>query len=193
MDENIIITGFMGTGKSTVGPVVADMLNMRFVDMDPIIEARAGMTIPEIFEKRGEKIFRVMEGVVCHDLAKERGLVIATGGGALLDPGNRNVLGQTGLIICLTASLETILQRLADATDRPLIATPDQARQIKALIDWRKPYYDALPAHVDTTGLSVPEAANRVVETWRRWKQQQKQARVEEQQLERDFKSRTRE
>lgn len=189
MDENIIITGFMGTGKSTVGPLVAEKLNFRFADMDPLIEQRAGMTIPEIFEQRGEKVFRVMESVMCRDLAQQRGLVIATGGGALIDANNRNVLGETGLIICLTASLETILQRLADATDRPLIATPDQARQIKTLIDWRKPYYDALPAHVNTTGLSVQAAANRVIETWQSWKLQQKRAQLEEKRLERDFES----
>lgn len=167
MKANLVLTGFMGTGKSTVGPLAAARLGMRFVDMDPTIEARLGMTVTEIFAARGEAAFREMETALCHELAQARGLVIATGGGALVNPVNRALLGATGLVVCLTCAFETIMARVGTATDRPLLAGDDRAARIRALLDARAPVYAALPAHVDTTGLTPDQVAERVVALWR--------------------------
>jgi shikimate kinase len=164
--HNLVLTGFMGTGKSAVGPLVAGRLGMRFVDMDPTIEARTGLTVSEIFRARGEAAFREMEAALCRELAAQRGLVIATGGGALLVPANRAALGATALIVCLTCAVDEILARLARAADRPLLEAADRAARVRALLEARAPVYAGLPAHVDTTGLTPPQVAERVVELW---------------------------
>lgn len=164
---NLVLTGFMGTGKSTVGPRVARRLGMQFVDMDPLIEERAGMRIAAIFEAQGEAAFRALETALCHELAQQRGMVIATGGGALLNPTNRALLGSTGVIVCLTGDFETIMARVGPATDRPLLDADDRAARARALLEARAAAYAALPHHVDTTGLTPDEVADRVVRLWR--------------------------
>jgi len=173
MRENLILTGFMGTGKSTVGPMLARRLGMRFVDMDPTIEARAGMTIAAIFETRGEAIFRQMETALCRELAARGGQVIATGGGALLNPVNRAVLGANGLIVCLTADVDALVARLESVTDRPLLAGGDRAARMRALLEARARAYAALPAHVDTTGLTPETVTDNIVAMWRLWEARQ--------------------
>ena len=120
--KNIVLTGFMGVGKTTVGEILARKLNRRFVDMDVEIEARAGFSIPQIFRRHGEAGFREVERRLIHELALQHGLVIATGGGALVDDEMRQMMGRHGLIVCLTASREEIRSRLAQNQDRPLAA-----------------------------------------------------------------------
>ena len=166
MKHNLVLTGFMGTGKSTVGPLAAARLGMQFVDMDPVIEARVGMAISAIFATQGEAAFREMETALCHELAQGRGMVIATGGGALLNPVNRALLGATGLIVCLTCDAETIMARVGRATGRPLLDAEDREARVRALLAARAPAYAALPAHVDTSDLTPAEAAERVVQLW---------------------------
>ncbi|MCS7040296.1 MAG: AAA family ATPase, partial [Caldilineales bacterium] len=111
---NLVLTGFMGTGKTAVGRAVAARLGRPFVDMDEWIARRAGMSIAEIFARQGEGAFRAMEAELVRELAGQRGLVIATGGGALVDPTNRETFCRTGLVICLTASVEAILARVGE-------------------------------------------------------------------------------
>lgn len=119
---NIILTGFMGTGKSTVGRILAGALDYNFEDSDQIIEARAGMTIPEIFQQKGEEAFRRMESEVAMELALRQGQVIATGGRLMLDGANAATLGGSGMVFCLKATPEEILSRVAaDDNDRPLL------------------------------------------------------------------------
>ncbi len=140
-NENILITGFMGTGKTTVGRSLADRLGREFVDTDEIIAHRAGRSIADIFAEEGEARFRAWEATVARELAGRRGLVIATGGGLMLDPANAATLGATGPVFCLTASPAHILERIgAEAGRRPLLSD-DPAGRIRALLAQREAAY----------------------------------------------------
>jgi len=158
-DANVVLTGFMGTGKSTVGRLLADRLERSFVDIDEQIVARAGCSIPEIFAERGEVGFRRLEGEVCRDVAGRGGLVIATGGGALLDAEVREAMEATGTIVCLRCDVDEILRRLNGAFDRPLLgkAFGDPRCRIEQLLTERAEGYNALYHHVDTT-VRAPDA-----------------------------------
>jgi len=165
---NLILTGMMGTGKTTVGRAVAKRLGRPFVDMDQVIEARAGRSIADIFTYEGEAAFRAIEADLCRELAGRGGLVIATGGGTLVDGDNRRTLASSGLVICLTADVETILRRLDGLADRPLLETPDRRARVGALLEAREAAYAALPHHVDTTNLTAVQVAERVLALWQR-------------------------
>ena len=161
--RNLILTGFMGVGKTTVGRIVARRLDMIFVDTDAAIEARAGCTISDIFAERGEPAFRELEAVVCAEEAGRAHQVIATGGGAVLNPQTRDALEEGGLMVCLTAGLETLVGRTRRSSDRPLAG--DQAR-MAALLAARQAVYDSLPNHVDTTGKAPEQVAAEVIALW---------------------------
>ena len=124
--DNIILTGFMGTGKTTVGRALADRLGWRFVDLDDRIAERAGKSVPAIFEEDGEAAFRDLETAVCRQIASERGLVVATGGGAVLRAANREALEKAGTVICLEATPDTILERVGAGNDRPMLGEGDR-------------------------------------------------------------------
>ena len=142
IDQNIILTGFMGTGKTTVGRLLAARLGCAFVDTDEVIVARAGKPIADIFHNEGEARFREMEAAVAEELAGRRGLVIATGGRLLLDPDNAAALGATGPVFCLTAAPEAIMARVAaDAVRRPLLDVADAAHRVQALMQQRAAAY----------------------------------------------------
>jgi 3-dehydroquinate synthase len=160
---NIVLTGFMGTGKSSVGREVARRLGWSFVDMDDEIVARAGKPISDIFQKDGEAAFRALEAEVCRDLSRQRGLVIATGGGALIDPGNRRLMIAAGPVFCLGCAPDGILERLAGAQDRPLLDVEDRRVEIERLQSARQEAYAAIPRQIDTTQLTVGEIAERVI------------------------------
>ena len=164
-DRNVVLTGFMGTGKSTAGRLLADRIGRPFVDVDTEIAARAGCTIPEIFAERGEAGFRMLEGEVCRDVAGRGGLVIATGGGALLDAGVREALEATGTIVCLTCGVDEILRRLDGALNRPLLGRSfgDPRRRIERLLAERAEGYAALPHHVDTAGRAPTAVVDTIV------------------------------
>lgn len=160
---NVVITGFMGTGKSRVGLEVARRLGREFLDMDTLIEQRVGMTIPEIFAQRGEGFFRQQERELCRELAQRRGLVIATGGGALIPEENRQALSASGLLVCLNCDGGEILRRLAQAEDRPLLDAADRRRRIEILLAERREAYSRIPHQIDTTGLTVEEVVGMVI------------------------------
>lgn len=166
---NIVLTGFMGTGKSTVGRMVAERLSLRFLDMDEKIEEE-GMTIPELFAGKGEKYFRSQERRLALQLSQESGKVIATGGGTLLDEEVYLAMKRESLVICLTCSFDEILKRVRggtgeQATARPLFASEEEAR---ALFLKRQPLYGRIPLQVDTTGKTPLEVADMIVEMVRR-------------------------
>jgi shikimate kinase / 3-dehydroquinate synthase len=165
MPENIILTGFMATGKTTVGKALAGMLHRAYVDMDAIIEERSGKSIDQIFREDGEDAFRALESQLCVELCKQSNLVIATGGGTLVDPSNRNMMEKNGTLICLSAETDIILQRLAkgDGFQRPLLNTPDPRSGIERLMSVRDKSYQAVPWHIDTSYLSVEEVINRIL------------------------------
>jgi len=160
---NIILTGFMGTGKTSIGRLVAIRTGARFLDLDDLIAARAGKSISEIFAQDGEPAFRALEAAVCQEFREPTGTVIATGGGALLDPSNAEALGAGGHVICLEADPATIVTRLAGQDGRPLLAGPDRVGRIAALLAQRAGVYDALPYHLNTSQLSIASAAERVM------------------------------
>ncbi len=161
---NIILTGFMGSGKSSVGREVARRLNRPFVDMDGEIERRAGKAISRLFAEDGEAKFREIEADLCAELSRRDGLVIATGGGALVDAGNRRRMIACGPAFCLTAGVDTLLARLAAAQDRPLLDVTDRRAEIERLLAGRQEAYAAIPRQIDTTDLAVDEIAARVIE-----------------------------
>jgi shikimate kinase len=158
--RNIVLTGFMGTGKTTVGEIVAQQLGRSFFDMDAAIEHRTGLTISRIFAEESEPYFRAIERGLCYELALQNNLVIATGGGALIDATNFRALAKTGLIICLTATPETIESRLRASDDRPL------AGQWRELLEERQPIYDAMPNPLDTTNKTSEQVAQEIIALW---------------------------
>lgn len=159
---NIVLTGFMGTGKSTVGRLLAERLGWRWVDTDALIEERHG-PIPRIFAEHGEERFRELEREVAAELAGGHSTIIATGGRLLLDPDNEAALGATGVIVCLSASTEELVTRLADgAGGRPLLQGGDPAARIGALLAERAAAYGRFP-QVVTDGLHPGEVADAVV------------------------------
>jgi shikimate kinase len=163
--RNIVLTGFMGTGKNAVGLILAERLGWRFVDTDVLVEERTGRTISDIFEWDGEAAFRRLERAACQEVAARREHVIATGGGATLDPENRAALTRGNLLVCLTSEPEEIARRLAGDETRPLLAGDPVAR-IRELLAARQPVYDALPHHVDTTHLSPEQVADEVMKLY---------------------------
>lgn len=157
---NIVLTGFMGVGKTTVGMRVASSMRRPFVDTDDLIVKRQGKPIAQIFAEEGEPAFRALERSLAQELAQHRGLVIATGGGMLVDPDNRAKLGRSGIIVCLDASAMVIGQRLQGSDGRPL------AHNWQQLYAARQQAYAAIEQHVSTDGRSVEEIAEEVIALW---------------------------
>lgn len=158
----LVLTGFMGTGKTSVGHVVAEKLGRQFVDMDVIIEAKEGMPIPKIFETRGEAYFRAREAEVCAQLALREDLVVATGGGALVNPQNRAHF-KDAFVVCLDATPDEIFSRLHGATNRPLLASPKPRQRIVELLGARRDAYAQIEWHLETTGKSIDQVAEEIV------------------------------
>jgi shikimate kinase/3-dehydroquinate synthase len=161
--RNIVLTGFMGTGKSAVGQVVARRLGRKFIDMDNAIVLRAGKPIPRIFAEYGEPAFRAMESDVCAELSEQGSLVIATGGGALVNAENRRTMMAGGTVICLNASPDEILRRVGEDDGRPLLNVPDPHARIAELLDARRAAYQTIPWQIDTSTLSIDEVAEQVL------------------------------
>nr|WP_293244978.1 shikimate kinase AroK [Panacagrimonas sp.] len=139
---NIFLVGPMGAGKSTVGKRLAESRAMEFIDSDNEIEARTGVDIAYIFEKEGESGFRKRERAVLADLTQRNGIVLATGGGAILDPDNRHWLASRGFVVYLHASLEQQVHRTGRTDNRPLLQTGGERRDIlERLFEMRDPLY----------------------------------------------------
>ncbi len=160
---NIILTGFMGAGKTVVGREVATRSGRRFVDLDDLLVARAGKSIPEVFAQDGEPAFRALEAALCREMAEPAGLVLAVGGGAVVNPANRGALAAGGTLICLDATPEALLRRIGDDDNRPMLAGEDRLARIRELLAQRAEAYAAIPLHLDTTHLSIAAAAERVL------------------------------
>jgi shikimate kinase len=165
--RNVVLTGFMGTGKSTVGRALAMRLGWRFVDTDDLICEEAGNDIPGIFGREGEARFREREREAIASLAGGVSLVVATGGGALSDPGNVEALRSLGPLVQLRARPETILRRVGNGGDRPLLAAARGRRarleRIRALLAERETTYASSDLAVDTDRTDPAEAALEVL------------------------------
>jgi shikimate kinase len=162
---NIVLGGFMGTGKSTVGRLLDSHLRRPFVDTDDLAKRRSGMSIRQMFALHGEPYFRGVERQVCQEVAGARGLVVATGGGALLDPASRAAFEAGGLIVLLTCERNALVARLEESArlgTRPLLGD-DFATQVDRMLATREPVYSSFPLQVDTTNLGPKEVAERVL------------------------------
>jgi shikimate kinase/3-dehydroquinate synthase len=158
----LVLTGFMGTGKTSVGQIVAEKLGREFLDMDVVIEANEGMPITKIFETRGEAYFRAREAELCARLTARENAVIATGGGALVSPHNRAQFADA-FVVCLDTTPDEIYNRLSRANDRPLLATPKPRQRIVELLDARRDAYAQIEWHLDTTDKTIEQVAEEIV------------------------------
>jgi len=161
---NIILTGFMATGKSSIGKQLANILGKRYIDVDEIIEKREGRSISQIFAREGEEYFRRVESQVIKEFSGVDGYVISTGGGAVLRKENVQQLRKRGVLICLKAKPEVILERTRDNMERPLLqGAGDKREKIKKLLKKRAPFYSQADIMIDTSSLSVSEAVGKIV------------------------------
>jgi shikimate kinase len=165
---NIILAGFMGTGKTVVGKAVADALGMRYIDTDLMVEAQAKKSIPVIFETEGEQAFRRYETEAIRRVTHLKGYVVSTGGGAPMLEENLTNMKRAGMVVCLLASPEVILDRTSHTDYRPLLRTPDPMKKILALLKIREPQYKKADHVIDTTNLTVDEVAQKVITLWKK-------------------------
>jgi len=155
----------MGAGKSAVGRQLARLLHMNFMDSDDEIESRTGVDIAFIFEKEGEEGFRKREAKVIEDLSKMEGLVLATGGGAVIDPQNRSVLGARGFVVYLYTTVEQQLARTQKGRERPLLENGDRKQILEELMADRESLYrEIADVVVETDGRKVKAVANEILE-----------------------------
>ena len=171
LSTNLVLVGFMGSGKSSVGRLLATHLGFQFVDTDILVVKEAGMPITEIFERHGEAVFRDMEAQALQSLLGKQCLVVATGGGIVTREENIATLHQLGFTLGLMANEETIFERVSRNTKRPLLQTPNPRQTIADLLAVRAPLY-AKAAHfqVDTSTKTHAEVAQEILaEAFRRF------------------------
>jgi shikimate kinase len=160
---NLALIGFMGTGKTSVGRLVAEALNFEFVDTDEQIQARTGRTIADIFAKDGEAAFRALEREAVLELTKHSHAVISTGGGLPTNPENLAQLKTNALVICLWSSPEKIWERVRHQSHRPLLHDPEPQKKIRDLLAAREPFYKRADVLINTDIRAVREVAQQVV------------------------------
>ncbi len=161
--RRIFLVGPMGAGKTTIGRKLARALHLHFVDCDHEIEQRTGATIPLIFDIEGEAGFRAREKRVIEELTLADDSVVATGGGAVLDPDNRACLRERGFVIYLHAPLEHLLARTRSDTHRPLLKTGDRAKKMQELVRLREPLYrEVADLIVDTGALTLSAVVQQI-------------------------------
>ncbi len=162
---SLFLTGPMGAGKSTIGRQLSKQLDLPFHDSDHEIETRTGVDIPLIFDLEGEAGFRKRESVVIDELTQLPGIVLATGGGAILDPANREHLGNRGKVIYLHASVNQQLKRTRMDRNRPLLQTEDPRARLEELMAIRDPLYREIASVViDTDGMRVRDVVKKILE-----------------------------
>ncbi|MBI3795946.1 MAG: shikimate kinase [Deltaproteobacteria bacterium] len=162
-ERNIILTGFMGTGKSEVGKQLATVLGRKFIDTDIQIEQEEGMSIAQLFATRGEPYFRERERQTIAHACREEGAIIATGGGAMVSAENAARLKTSGTVICLTATPEVILGRVQKDETRPLLQSDDRLARVRTLLAARAVAYAKADAMLDTSDLAVNEVVQAVL------------------------------
>ena len=153
--KNIVLVGFMGSGKSYVGKLIAEQIGMPLLDMDAIIVERAGKPISEIFSEEGEPKFREYERELVKELSETEGNIISTGGGIVLNPDNITDFEKNGLVVCLLVDAESVLDRVKHDSSRPLLAG-DKEQAIMDILESRKHLYEAINHKIDTSGRPFP-------------------------------------
>ena len=167
----IYLTGFMGSGKSTIAPILAESLGYEFIDIDAEIEKRAGETISEIFHRHGEQYFRNLEREILLRVSQQDGSVISLGGGTIANRENLAAVKSSGVLIYLKTELEQIMQRLRDKTDRPMLETLDGSRlsegelrtRITELLNVREPFYSQADITIATNNKRVQTAVEEIL------------------------------
>jgi len=163
MSKAIVLVGPMGAGKTTIGRQIAKSLGRNFFDSDKEIEKRTGATIPLIFELESESGFRIRETAMIKELVAKEDIVLATGGGAVLNKKNRNYMTQHGLVVYLCAPVEQLIRRTAKDKNRPLLQTSNPKKTIQDLLKTRDPLYREVADIVfETNGLSVRQVVTRL-------------------------------
>jgi shikimate kinase len=160
---NIYLVGFMGTGKSSVGCMLAKRKKWGFVDLDELIELQQQRRIVDIFAKDGEAYFRKIEKKVLKQAATQDKFVVACGGGIVLDQQNIKLMKKTGTIVCLSATCETILKRVSSSTHRPILNVAKPRERIEHLLKMRAPYYMQADKTIDTSRYSVKEVVGKII------------------------------
>ncbi len=165
MKRNIVLIGFMGTGKSTVARRLADRLNRNFFELDELIEKEAGKTINNIFKEEGGERFRDLESDMIGVITKREGGIISCGGGAVLRERNVKILKKNAVLIHLTASPQVILERIGDDENRPLLMHNNKIERIKELIRTRGKIYDRCADYtIDTSELGIEDVVHEIIE-----------------------------
>jgi len=167
-DVNLYLVGFMGTGKTTVGRVVAQRLGFHLLDSDAEIERLQGRTISQIFAEAGEPAFRAMEREFVERGHPGERTVVACGGGLVVQPGMLETLQQRGVVVCLHASIETILERTSRHRTRPLLAVEDPEARVRTLFAQREPIYKKCGTVILTDSRPLHDITAHVIRAWRR-------------------------
>jgi len=165
MKSNIALIGFMGTGKTAAGKALAERLGKEFIELDALIELKAGKTIPEIFKQDGEIAFRELEIELTKEVSEKKNAVIACGGGVVLNKINIDRLKEECLIVYLTASISVILKRTSgDKNERPLLKVVDRTSEIQRLLKFRKPFYErAADITINTSKLDINSVVEQII------------------------------
>jgi shikimate kinase len=169
---NIYLCGFMGSGKSTVGPIVASNFGVPFVDSDAVVVSMAKKSIRMIFETEGEGGFRKWESAVISQIAKSKNQVVALGGGSLLLPANREKVLKTGILVYLKASLPVLIGRIVN-TDRPKLDGVDAGglmKHLTTLLNARSPQYELADILIETDGIELDDIAKEIISGVSKWK-----------------------
>lgn len=157
---NIYLIGFMGAGKTTVGERLAEKLNLPFADLDDVIEKKTELSIPSIFEKHGENYFRELEKDTLRRISQYPGNVIATGGGIILSPENRNIMKETGIMVYLKWDFDILYQRIEKSTHRPLLKGIDESQRFKfidKMLKSRMPFYEQADIIIEGSERTSPD------------------------------------
>ena len=168
--ENIVLAGFMGTGKTSVGGLISQELNMEYVNTDDLIEKKVGMSINDIFSKKGKPHFRQVESEVIKEVSQKDNSLIDAGGGVVINELNVNNLKQKGIIFCLNATPEEILKRTKKYSHRPLLNVADPLAEIKKILKNRIEYYKRAEYQSDTTDKTADEVSKEIIEIYKKTK-----------------------
>ena len=166
LKKTVVMVGMMGSGKTAIGTALARVLGVPFLDSDAEITAAANLTVPEIFERFGERFFREKESQVIGRLLQERTGILSTGGGAYLDPGNRRMIAEKGVAVWLRADLSLLWNRVKHKETRPLLRTPDPYGTLKGLLEARSPIYAEAELRVEASpSYSIDDMTGKVIDT----------------------------
>ena len=163
-ENNIFLVGLMGSGKTTIGKIIAKKLNYKFIDSDALIEEKTGVKVPLIFEYEGEAGFRKRETKILSEIIKMNSIVLATGGGIILSKTNRQMLSKSSIVIYLNATIKELVKRLANDKGRPLIQNVDKETKLRELIDRRGTLYESIADHIiQTKDKRASEIASEII------------------------------